>query len=428
MTGADRRGGHSGTGKNFGAIDSGNSSRASWRRNVATLYRSSPLSGLNKGPSTVGAVIRQYRLDNHLTQYELATKLGFDQSYISKLETGERDIRDLPSLRRISTVLRVHPNVLGVAPEDYACDISPSTLQLVGSLVRLAMLARDSGKPDQALVELWPQVPLLEAAAESHPDNHAVLLRLADIYSAVGTIFGDLLPEEALSQSVAPLAKAWDIVEAIGDDASKSDVLRRYGNELRKAGYIDAAIERLRQAEGLSQSNMVKGSSTGFLARAYAEKGDRESFRNALIRTYRSLDKVEQFTPTFNAVSAFEIQLRGTLILGSKVEAEQILNVAEQMDSDMAVAPQWRIIIALTMKLARFLQRQADSEVTDLTVALAEAANNHLPHQIQRAIRSLRSTPRSDTSRFLISEGTRLLADLTSMENPLNRGQPGIAP
>jgi transcriptional regulator with XRE-family HTH domain len=65
----------------------------------------------------VGQLLREYRAAHRLTQAALADRLGFDQSYVSKVESGGREIRDLDSLRRIAEVLVVAPEDLGLSRE-----------------------------------------------------------------------------------------------------------------------------------------------------------------------------------------------------------------------------------------------------------------------------------------------------------------------
>jgi transcriptional regulator with XRE-family HTH domain len=92
--------------------DSGRASRSSdsWLRagNSATP---APVRG------SVGTLLRDYRAAHGLTQAELADRLGFDQSYISKVESGRRELRDLDALRRIASVLEVSPGDLGLCRE-----------------------------------------------------------------------------------------------------------------------------------------------------------------------------------------------------------------------------------------------------------------------------------------------------------------------
>lgn len=57
----------------------------------------------------------EYRKAHGLTQVGLADRLGFDQSYVSKVESGRREIRDLDALRRIAEVLVIAPEDLGLS-------------------------------------------------------------------------------------------------------------------------------------------------------------------------------------------------------------------------------------------------------------------------------------------------------------------------
>jgi transcriptional regulator with XRE-family HTH domain len=66
----------------------------------------------------VGELLREYRAAYGITQAALADRLGFDQSYVSKVESGSREIRDLDALRRIGEVLVVAPEDLGLSREE----------------------------------------------------------------------------------------------------------------------------------------------------------------------------------------------------------------------------------------------------------------------------------------------------------------------
>ncbi len=63
---------------------------------LATARRIKPLR-----LSDVGQVLKHYRSVHQLTQRDLAALLGFDQSYISRLENG-RGLRDIATLKHIA--------------------------------------------------------------------------------------------------------------------------------------------------------------------------------------------------------------------------------------------------------------------------------------------------------------------------------------
>ena len=65
----------------------------------------------------VGDVLRQYRVDHHLTQAALGELLQVDQTYVSMIERGRRTVRDIGFLLRISRVLGIPPADLGLSNE-----------------------------------------------------------------------------------------------------------------------------------------------------------------------------------------------------------------------------------------------------------------------------------------------------------------------
>jgi transcriptional regulator with XRE-family HTH domain len=64
---------------------------------------------------TVGQLLRTYRGVHNLSQQDLADFLGFNQSYISRLETGQRKVRDVGHLRHIAERLDVPVEELAAA-------------------------------------------------------------------------------------------------------------------------------------------------------------------------------------------------------------------------------------------------------------------------------------------------------------------------
>lgn len=62
----------------------------------------------------LGAVLKEYRKNNGLTQQELGELLQVDQSYVSKIERG-KPVRDVEFLLRVTRVLDVPPAHLGLS-------------------------------------------------------------------------------------------------------------------------------------------------------------------------------------------------------------------------------------------------------------------------------------------------------------------------
>jgi predicted transcriptional regulator len=60
-------------------------------------------------------VLKDYSKDDKLNQADLAQLLNLGQSYVSKIETGQRQVRDLDTLLRIANQLNISPTRLGLA-------------------------------------------------------------------------------------------------------------------------------------------------------------------------------------------------------------------------------------------------------------------------------------------------------------------------
>ncbi len=95
-----------------------------------------------------------------LTQQQLADLLGYDRTYISMIECGRRTVTDRGTLTRIAQALAIPPHMLGIAGPDDA-DFA-AMLAFGSSVIRLADIARHSGRAADAVSELWPLITRLE--------------------------------------------------------------------------------------------------------------------------------------------------------------------------------------------------------------------------------------------------------------------------
>src|SRR6266496_1546407 len=65
----------------------------------------------------LGAVLKEYRRAHGLTQAALGEFLGVDQTYVSMIERGRRQIRDVGFLLRVCRLLGIPPADLGLSNE-----------------------------------------------------------------------------------------------------------------------------------------------------------------------------------------------------------------------------------------------------------------------------------------------------------------------
>ncbi len=185
-----------------------------------------------------GVVMRAYRQANRMTQQQLADLLGYDRTYISMIECGRRAITDRETLTRIARKLAIPPHALGVAEPDDG-DFT-SMMEFGASVIRLAEVARHSGRAAEAVNELWPLITGLETRIAAGHAEHQVLILLTHARAAFGIALGHLLPDEQVATAARWTGKALRIAQHIGDRQLLAYVLRMHGNELRKAGHPSA--------------------------------------------------------------------------------------------------------------------------------------------------------------------------------------------
>ncbi|CAO5164036.1 putative transcriptional regulator [Frankia sp. AiPs1] len=127
----------------------------------------------------VGQLLRAYRQAHGLTQQQLADRLGFDQSYVSKVESGRRAIHDISTLRHIARNLALSPEDVGLAPgamADRRRETAPrsAAAEQVAASQRAWRLTRDHLNHHRislarAAVRLYPETDRLGSGLLSRP-------------------------------------------------------------------------------------------------------------------------------------------------------------------------------------------------------------------------------------------------------------------
>ncbi|QWF78230.1 helix-turn-helix domain-containing protein [Amycolatopsis sp. CA-230715] len=334
----------------------------------------------------LGTILKSYRKLSGLSQDGLAAALGYDKSYVSMIENRRRTISDVPTRRHIARVLGLPAHVLGVtdaADADFA-----AMLQFGDSTIRLAEIARQSGRAVEAVNELWPLTARLEArAAEGHLDRDALIL-LGQARVALGVSLGTVLPEERLAVAARWTGKALLVARRLEDRAFLAHTLRMHGNELRKADHKIAAAARLEQAVNLADSPVERGSALALLARATGETGNSAAFDDTIAAYRDLLDQHSGDSILFNPFTFHEIHLRGLIDTGRTTEAAD--RVHNNPPGSTAPAPQWQVIERVTAGHALLAANDVTGAEEALRNALQAAEARRLPHQIQRIHRIAR--------------------------------------
>ena len=352
--------------------------------NAAVMWRwATPQAQQVLATRDLAAILRHHRRVHGWSQGRLGVHLGYDTSYISLLETGRRTIDDVASRRRIAQELGLPPHTLGVT--DSADSDHAAMLQFGTSVVRLAETARQSGHATAAVDELWPLVARLEARVADGHTEREVLTLLAHARVGLGAALGHILPEERLPTAARWTGKGLAIARHLDDPAFHSYALRMHGNELRKAGLRAAAVDRLRQSLGTAHTPQDRAASLALLARAAGEARQGDLFDSTVLDNQRLLDTVEH-TSLVNPFSLHEIRLRGLLATGRLDRAGALVDQAPATGTRST--PQWRVIEHVTAGRILALRGAQAAAQARLLTAVDEAVAHHLPHQIQRVLRT----------------------------------------
>ncbi|MFW5421000.1 helix-turn-helix transcriptional regulator [Nocardiopsis sp. CNT-189] len=336
-----------------------------------------------------GAMLACYRRLTGLSQAVLAQHLGYDPSYICLLERGRRRISDRAGLAHLSRRLGIPPHALGITADetDHA-----AALQFGDSTVRLADIARRSGRATEAAEELWPLTARLEALlAEGRVDAPMVGL-LARARTALGVCLGHLLAEEQLHAAACWTGRALVLAEQLDEPELHAHVLRMHGNELRKAGRPAAAIARLSQALALPASRAEHGQALFLLARAAGEHDDADTFDAAIEAADRSIGE-EPVGILLTPFTVREARIRGLACTGRLREAADL---AARPAGASAPAPQWEAIEAATTGHVLLAAGDETGGAEALERGLSASVAHRLPHQIQRILRTARAANRDD--------------------------------
>jgi transcriptional regulator with XRE-family HTH domain len=340
-------------------------------------------TGRAEADRDLGAILRAYRHASALTQQQLADLLGFDRTYISMIECGRRRVTDRSTLTHFARTLAIPPLKLGIADPDDA-DFT-AMLQFGMSVIRLAGVARHSGRAAEAVSELWPLITRLESrAAAGYAEPQAMSL-LAQARVSFGVALGHLLPEERLATAARWTGRALRVAWHLGDCHLLAFVLRMHGNELRKAGHPAAGIVRLRQSLQIDDHPARRGAGLVLLARAAAEAGQVDLFDAAVGQCVQALDTAPEQGVLFNAFTVREVCLRGLLATGRAARAADL--AANDAAGIGPPTPQWRVIERITT--AEVLATAGDEQAAAglLSAAIGDAETLRLPHQVQRIIR-----------------------------------------
>lgn len=297
------------------------------------------------------------------------------------IETGRRAAHDVPARRHIAKSLAIPPHLLGVT--DARDSEHAAMVSFAQAVIRLADLARASGRAAEAVNELWPVVARLEARAAEGNLEADTLWVLGRAWVSLGISLGTVLPEERLGVAAQWTAKGVAAAEQVGDAFFLAHALAMHGNELRKNRH-PGALDTLERAVTTAPAEAGRGVAAALVARAAASAGDAARFGSALRRCQDVMQRLGSAGSLLHPFALREIRLRGLLDLGEHLQASKL---AEDIWDEAAPSPQWEVIEWITFAAIQLDAGDHKQAAEVLLTAIDAAAARRLPHQLQRIIR-----------------------------------------
>lgn len=333
--------------------------------------------------------IKNYREKTKISQAQLAEMLGVGQSYISRVEKGDRVPQNIRFIDRINELIGK------VMPAEKQADISQiyqkdehRSLGGVRAILRLASIAREAGKADDAIFELREAINFLcndDEVVNITSGERSELLIQAEMQ--FGVALGDTLFDAQHSAPTHYLHSAWRRSVESENKTVEAKVLRRLGNEYRKSGNYARAEECLSRALDAADPGEERGLSAVCLARlAMVSNQEREFFKFVRIAE-RELDRTKQQTMTFNPVSVGEVRIRGQETFRRLTRAY----IDELKDSQIVgIAPQWSVIREITIGSAILNIGEKEEAQSYLENGFKGALLCAIPKQAKRAISTMK--------------------------------------
>jgi transcriptional regulator with XRE-family HTH domain len=300
-------------------------------------------------PSFAGQFLKAYREKTHLTQEQLAEDLKVEPRTLRSWENGERQLNNINELYRISDLLGVEPEELGLAGSFFITrtpEQIEETIQHAWSLVEESRL-----QEARAIIERLAQNLRTQITTE----NPTLLQSLAHTYHSAGYIVSEATKADASYEAMLYYQQMETVARLIKNDTLinialtyQGDMYRRLGN-LEKAGiYLEAARDTTPQADKAALGNGIQ-----LLARVYLRKGELGNFDRAMKESEElsySFDPAASSTRGhYSPGTVYEEYGRSYADLGQISQAMEYLDLAEQ---NLPQTKFWELLIKTSRAVA----------------------------------------------------------------------------
>src|SRR2546429_167019 len=268
-------------------------------------------------PSMAGQFLKNYRNAHKLTQEQLAFDLNMEARTLRAYENGERQLNNIHELRRITDILGIEPERLGVAASLYI----PKTAEQIEEIVERVWSLMDEVR----ISEARPIIEKLVRDVEMQmiKEDHHLLRAFAHASQAAGYVISMNATTSEVPLAIHYYHQMESVARIINDQTLLNIALAYQGDMYRRLGDISKAIAFLEAARDTTpQANIAaRGNGLQLLGRASILKKDVNSFE-------RAMAEAEELASTIDPIQNIKRYLhQQTLKLGrAEMDLDEALN------------------------------------------------------------------------------------------------------
>jgi transcriptional regulator with XRE-family HTH domain len=225
----------------------------------------------------VGQALKNYRKSHSITQEHLAEDLGIDPRTLRSWE-NERPPESIRELRRISDLLGIEPEHLGLAASLYL----PKTPEQVETIIEHVWALMDEIRVNEAFTVIEKLVQDLRTQIMT--EDHHMLISFAHALHAAGYVASMRAKTSEVAIAINHYHELESVAHLINDPTLLSVALAYQGDMFRRLGEIPKAITYLEAARDTTAGAEVaaRGNGLQLLARASILNKDIKGFERAM--------------------------------------------------------------------------------------------------------------------------------------------------
>ncbi|HVB24750.1 MAG TPA: helix-turn-helix transcriptional regulator [Ktedonobacteraceae bacterium] len=281
-------------------------------------------------PSFAGQFLKNYRNAHKLTQEQLAVELKIEPRTLRAYENGERQLNNINELRRISEILNIEPELLGVAAPIYV----PKSPEEIDAVVKRTWTLLDEVKVSEARVLI--EKLIRNTSEQITTEDPKLLKSLARALHAAGYVTGLGTRLKEIAIPIHYYHELEDIARLIKDDTLLSIALTYQGDMLRRSGDITNAIVYLEAARDTAPKadTSARGNALQLLGRTYLPAKNKRGFERAIGEAEELAYQINPLTDStrgqYNPLAIYEEYGKSYGILGQPQKALDFLERAEK--------------------------------------------------------------------------------------------------